>query len=521
MVFVSSAVLGAAAGTGLALLVAVTIVMYRYYVVRRKGKEWAELDRLEEKKAARKINLQQECSVISGSHPVQPPSSVPQHGLVSECGKGGPLEVSSSPLQPNLEQKPKPYSSRQKPPPPSASRNNSTESVHSRASSCRESPKFASHINAETRSTISENFIIQKSHSPGRLRTFSLEGRLPLAYEPDGRVGSKESVTSVFSVNPRDINSPKKRNSTVSCATLPRHAEIASVPDSPSGSIRSDSTRSPRRRVPIIMAANDINTVLGRFHLRLQYDGVKEELMVHLVEAQELISLSEGGFRDPYVRLFLDTDEEHRTMQTAIHRAETHPFFDQHYSFLLRPRNLVKTNFVLQLLDYDRFSRDEVIGEIRFLLNTLDLSGCEIWGDLIAVKKPTEQSAELLISLSYLPQAERLTVVVMKAKNLHVVHEPFVKLYLIVNDKRAKKRKTSAIRAADPSNPIWNEAFTFDLPASQLQDAGVELFVTSNEGETQEPGCAVGLQEGGSGSAHWQDLMQNSRKPIAMWHTLR
>lgn len=58
MVFVSSAVLGAAAGTGLALLVAVTIVMYRYYVVRRKGKEWAELDRLEEKKAARKINLQ-------------------------------------------------------------------------------------------------------------------------------------------------------------------------------------------------------------------------------------------------------------------------------------------------------------------------------------------------------------------------------------------------------------------------------------------------------------------------------
>ncbi|KAL1376540.1 hypothetical protein pipiens_004357 [Culex pipiens pipiens] len=446
MVFVSSAVLGAAAGTGLALLVAVTIVMYRYYVVRRKGKEWAELDRLEEKKAARKINLQQECSVISGSHPVQPPSSVPQHGLVSECGKGGPLEVSSSPLQPNLEQKPKPYSSRQKPPPPSASRNNSTESVHSRAS---------------------------KSHSPGRLRTFSLEGRLPLAYEPDGRVGSKESVTSVFSVNPRDINSPKKRNSTVSCATLPRHAEIASVPDSPSGSIRSDSTRSPRRRVPIIMAANDINTVLGRFHLRLQYDGAKEELMVHLVEAQELISLSEGGFRDPY------------------------------------------------LLDYDRFSRDEVIGEIRFLLNTLDLSGCEIWGDLIAVKKPTEQSAELLISLSYLPQAERLTVVVMKAKNLHVVHEPFVKLYLIVNDKRAKKRKTSAIRAADPSNPIWNEAFTFDLPASQLQDAGVELFVTSNEGETQEPGCAVGLQEGGSGSAHWQDLMQNSRKPIAMWHTLR
>lgn len=38
MVMVSSAVLGAAAGTGLALLLAVTIVMYRYYLLRKRGK---------------------------------------------------------------------------------------------------------------------------------------------------------------------------------------------------------------------------------------------------------------------------------------------------------------------------------------------------------------------------------------------------------------------------------------------------------------------------------------------------
>ncbi|XP_021707737.1 synaptotagmin-6 isoform X2 [Aedes aegypti] len=520
MVFVSSAVLGAAAGTGLALLVAVTIVMYRYYVVRRKGKEWAELDRLEEKKAARKINLQ-ECSVISGSHPVQPACNISPHTLDGE-GKAGPVDLSSSPLQPSLDQK-KPYSGRQKPP-TSASRNNSMESVHSRASSCREvSSKFASNANPETRSTISDNFVMQKSRSPNRMRTYSLEGKLPSGPDSDNRSpkAPQGSMTSVVSVNPRDIMSSKKRNSTVSSATLPRQVCEFVAPDSPSGSIRSDSSRSPRRRVPIIMAANDINTVLGRFHLRLKYDGGKEELLIHLVEAQDLSSSSESGFRDPYVRMFLDSDEEHRTLQTAVHRAETHPYFDQHFSFPLKPRNLVKSNFILQLLDYDRFSRDEVVGEIKFLLNTLDLSGCEIWGDLIAVRKPVEHSPELLISLSYLPQAERLTVVVMKAKNLHVLHDPFVKLYLIINDKRTKKRKTSAIRATDPANPIWNEAFTFDLPASQMQDAGIELFVTSNEGELHEPGCAIGLQEGGTGCQHWQDMIQNNRKPIAMWHVLR
>ncbi|XP_055533648.1 synaptotagmin-12 isoform X2 [Wyeomyia smithii] len=519
MVFVSSAVLGAAAGTGLALLVAVTIVMYRYYVVRRKGKEWAELDRLEERKAARKINLR-ECSVISGSHPVQPASDIVPAAMGIE-GNGSPIDVSSSPLQPNLDQK-KVYSGRQKPP-TSASRNNSMESVHSRASSCRESPKVGSNANPETRSTISDNYVMQKSRSPNRMRTFSLEGKLPLYQSECDVVRSKVprgSVTSVSSVSAKAVNSPKKRLSTVSNATLPRSGDYV-APDSPCGSIKSDSSRFPRRRVPVIMAANDINSVLGRFHLRLKYDGDREDLMVHLIEAQELASLSKDGFRDPYVRMFLDTDETNRSLKTAIHRTETHPYFDQQFSLSLKPKNLVKSNFVMQLLDYDRFSRDEVIGEIRFLLNTLDLSGCEIWGDMIALRKFVEEPPELLISLSYLPQAERLTLVVMKAKNLNVVHEPFVKLYLMINEKRIKKRKTSAIRATDPANPIWNEAFTFDIPASQMQDSGVELYVTSNEGEQQEPGCAIGLRETGTGLLHWQDLMQNNRKPIAMWHVLR
>lgn len=42
---VGSAVLGAATGTGLALVVAMTIVIYRYYKQKRYGKEWGNLDR--------------------------------------------------------------------------------------------------------------------------------------------------------------------------------------------------------------------------------------------------------------------------------------------------------------------------------------------------------------------------------------------------------------------------------------------------------------------------------------------
>lgn len=43
---VASAVLGAAAGTGMALFVAMTIVVYRYYLFKRKAKEWDSLDKM-------------------------------------------------------------------------------------------------------------------------------------------------------------------------------------------------------------------------------------------------------------------------------------------------------------------------------------------------------------------------------------------------------------------------------------------------------------------------------------------
>jgi synaptotagmin-6 len=62
-------------------------------------------------------------------------------------------------------------------------------------------------------------------------------------------------------------------------------------------------------------------------------------------------------------------------------------------------------------------------------MDELDLSkSVEIWGDVVRGKKPLEDRPEILLSLNYLPQAERLTVVVMKAKNLDTMQEPYVKV---------------------------------------------------------------------------------------------
>lgn len=62
----------------------------------------------------------------------------------------------------------------------------------------------------------------------------------------------------------------------------------------------------------------------------------------------------------------------------------------------------------------------------------------------------------------------------------------FSQVYLIINGKRVKKKKTGTVRSENPSNPVWNEAFTFNITQSNMSNAGLEvsvllkLFVTGN-----------------------------------------
>ncbi|PSN36449.1 hypothetical protein C0J52_18053 [Blattella germanica] len=96
---VTSAVLGAAAGTGLALVVAMTIVVYRYYALRRRGKDWSYLERFGDsgllgadwsgyKKTKASLPVytvtQKEFNVAKEQHVVQPAPTVAPHTVNPE-----------------------------------------------------------------------------------------------------------------------------------------------------------------------------------------------------------------------------------------------------------------------------------------------------------------------------------------------------------------------------------------------------------------------------------------------------
>ncbi|XP_046395716.1 uncharacterized protein LOC124162979 [Ischnura elegans] len=324
-------------------------------------------------------------------------------------------------------------------------------------------------------------------------------------------------------------------SSSAAAASLAAAAEASSTPPAPPASPLGALQPSlyARKDGPLFLGKpRRSGPSLGRLHLRLQYDFDRSDLHVHLIEAHDLAGSAQGGFNDPYVRLRLVPEVDSRKRQTTIHRGDPNPFFDEHFKFPVAHDQLQDKNLVLQVFDYDRYSRNDVVGEVCMSMEEFDVtSSIEVWGEITKNKKPPEERQEVLLSLSYLPSAERLTVVLLKARNLFPVQErdppdPYAKVYLLIAGKRVKKKKTAARKAC--ANPVWNEALTFNVPASSLNLAALEVCILGQSSDligANSPllgSCVLGPHESpGPAQDHWSDMAQNPRKAVAMWHTLR
>lgn len=148
--------------------------------------------------------------------------------------------------------------------------------------------------------------------------------------------------------------------------------QIGCGPASPLGALQPDLYQRPDG--PIYLTAPENSVALGKLHLRVKYDSHLSDLAVHLIEAHNLCPIEEGGFRDPYVRLQLEPEVDTRKRQTAIHRGEAHPYFDQNFKFPVSRDQLQGKELILQVLDYDRYSHNDIIGEVRISVDELDLS---------------------------------------------------------------------------------------------------------------------------------------------------
>uniref|UniRef100_A0A1I8I773 C2 DOCK-type domain-containing protein n=1 Tax=Macrostomum lignano TaxID=282301 RepID=A0A1I8I773_9PLAT len=140
---------------------------------------------------------------------------------------------------------------------------------------------------------------------------------------------------------------------------------------------------------------------------------------------------------------------------------------------------------LLRCLDFDRFSRERIVGEALLQLPA-DI-GRPVQYDRLPLRLPQTGSCELLVALHYVPSAERLSVM----------------------------------------RPVYNESVGIDLPERRLDRVSLIVSVMScrlNQRRVQPDldaclGYVVFSSNCyGSGRAHWDQMVHRPRAALAYWH---
>lgn len=269
---------------------------------------------------------------------------------------------------------------------------------------------------------------------------------------------------------------------------------------------------------------------LGKLQFSLDYDFQKAELSVGVIQGADLPGMDMSGTSDPYVKVYL-LPEKKKKYETKVHRKTLNPVFNETFVFKNVPyAEIGSKTLVFAIYDFDRFSKHDQIGQVQVPLNSVDLGRVvEEWRDLTSPESEEKENklGDICFSLRYVPTAGKLTIVILEAKNLKKMDvgglsDPYVKLSLMLNGKRIKKKKTTIKKCT--LNPYYNESFSFEVPFEQIQK--VTLIVTVVDYDrigTSEPigRVVLGCNSTGTELRHWSDMLANPRRPIAQWHTLQ
>ncbi|XP_018305945.1 synaptotagmin 20 isoform X2 [Mycetomoellerius zeteki] len=207
--------------------------------------------------------------------------------------------------------------------------------------------------------------------------------------------------------------------------------------------------------------------------------------------------------------------------------------------------------------DHDRYANHTELCSLKVLLKDMKkiFYNPEIHMFNYKMKPSYQEFGNILLAVSYLPTAERLTINIMKLRDIKFIptvlslneFNPYVKVLMLngKTGKKMKKKKTKYLRTI--AQPEFNETLTFNLAVTQLDtvqflvvlcskvfpeglpantaDASdSEDSVSSFKRSTDTFIGKVALGKGVRGSTerlHWFSVLQNPRKLVTVWHTLK
>ncbi|XP_034977460.1 synaptotagmin-8 [Zootoca vivipara] len=270
------------------------------------------------------------------------------------------------------------------------------------------------------------------------------------------------------------------------------------------------------------------NEKRGQLQYSLEYDFRSQEMKVGVKQAADLKAMDSGGTSDPYVIAYLTSDMR-KKYETKVYRKTLNPVFNESFVFKIPQADIAESTLVMQVYDFNRFSKHDIIGEMRIPLGDVDLQHViEQWQELTAAgKMEQERLGEICFSLRYVPSTSKLTVVILEAKKLkrmdaHGLSDPYVKVQLILNKKKWKKKKTSVKK--NTLHPYFNEAFVFEVPFNLIQNVDLVISVWDCDKVSKDDQIGklfLSCRATGNQLRHWSDMLANPRRPVAQWHSLQ
>ncbi|XP_014775501.1 synaptotagmin-12 [Octopus bimaculoides] len=266
---------------------------------------------------------------------------------------------------------------------------------------------------------------------------------------------------------------------------------------------------------------------IGQLEFAIEYDREVAELVLSIIQAKDLEPNQFTGSLDTYIRVMMLGDRTTK-FSTKVQKNTTDPVYKERFLFNVESTHLESKIIQFQVFSVDKYARHKVIGESEIKMGDIDLRvPIKMWLNLRDLDERHAEFGDILFSLSYLPTAERLTIVIVKARNLKWmtskdIGDPFVKVYLLQNGKKINKKRTTVKRSE--TNPIFNEAMIFSVPASALSTVQLRITVAEVMSDNRTPSLGhviVGNSTSGTELSHWNQMMTSLRKPVAMWHNLR
>lgn len=272
-----------------------------------------------------------------------------------------------------------------------------------------------------------------------------------------------------------------------------------------------------------------------------------------------------NGTLEPYVALnIMKQSWSHRKRQklhsfrTRSIRHTASPIYKETFAIANVKQQEAK-EWILDITayDHDRYANHTELSSLKISLKDMKniFYSPEIHLFNYRMKPSYQEFGNILLAIKYLPTAERLTITIIKLRNVKFTSvvsninkfNPYVRVLMLngKTGKKIKKRKTKFLRAV--MQPEFNETLTFDLPITQL-DMVQFLIVLCNkilpEGSTNivdhtsdsedsvssfrnSANISIGkvaLGKGVRGSTerlHWFSVLQNPRKSVNVWHTLK